>query len=99
MVQLLVREILQGNLVILLLNQLFLDSFISVDHILITIILETVIGSNGIIMYPKNYLKGVRKICDEFGIVMICDEVMAGWYRTGKMFAYMIIAAFFVIRK
>jgi taurine--2-oxoglutarate transaminase len=53
------------------------------------IILETVIGSNGIIMYPKNYLKGVRKICDEFGIMMICDEVMAGWYRTGKMFAYM----------
>ena len=53
------------------------------------IILETVIGSNGVIIYPKNYLKGVRKICDEFGIVMICDEVMAGWYRTGKMFAYM----------
>jgi len=53
------------------------------------IILETIIGSNGIIIYPKNYLKGVRKICDEFGIMMICDEVMAGWYRTGKMFAYM----------
>ena len=31
----------------------------------------------------------MRKICDEFGIMMICDEVMAGWYRTGKMFAYM----------
>ena len=53
------------------------------------IILETVVGSNGIIIYPKNYLTGVRKICDEFGIMMICDEVMAGWYRTGKMFAYM----------
>jgi len=53
------------------------------------IILETIIGSNGIIMYPKNYLKGVREICDEFGIMMICDEVMAGWYRTGKMFAFM----------
>ena len=53
------------------------------------IILETVVGSNGIIIYPKNYLKGVRKMCDEFGIMMICDEVMAGWYRTGKMFAYM----------
>ena len=53
------------------------------------IILETVVGSNGIIIYPKKYLKGVRKICDEFGIMMICDEVMAGWYRTGKMFAYM----------
>lgn len=53
------------------------------------IILETIIGSNGIIMYPKKYLKGVREICDEFGIMMICDEVMAGWYRTGKMFAFM----------
>lgn len=53
------------------------------------IILETIIGSNGIIMYPKNYLKGVSEICDEFGIMMICDEVMAGWYRTGKMFAFM----------
>ena len=53
------------------------------------IIVETIVGSNGIIIYPKNYLKGIRKICDEFGIVMICDEVMTGWYRTGKMFAYM----------
>lgn len=53
------------------------------------IILETIIGSNGIIIYPKNYLKGVRKICDEFGIMMICDEVMAGWYRTGKLFSFM----------
>ena len=59
------------------------------DDRIAAIILETVVGSNGIIIYPKNYLKGVRKICDEFGIMMICDEVMAGWYRTGKMFAYM----------
>ena len=36
----------------------------------------------------KGYLKGVRAICDEFGIMMICDEVMAGWGRTGKMFAF-----------
>lgn len=51
------------------------------------IILETVTGTNGIIIPPKGYLQGVRKLCDEFGIVMICDEVMAGWCRTGKMFA------------
>lgn len=50
--------------------------------------LETITGSNGIIIPPKGYLPGVRKICDEFGIVMICDEVMAGWGRTGKMFAF-----------
>jgi taurine--2-oxoglutarate transaminase len=52
------------------------------------IVMETITGSNGIIIPPKGYLKGVRKICDEFGIVMICDEVMAGWGRTGKMFAF-----------
>jgi taurine--2-oxoglutarate transaminase len=52
------------------------------------IILETITGSNGIIIPPKGYLQGVRKICDEFGIMMICDEVMAGWCRTGKMFAF-----------
>lgn len=52
------------------------------------IVMETITGSNGIIIPPKGYLKGVREICDEFGIVMICDEVMAGWARTGKMFAF-----------
>lgn len=52
------------------------------------IVMETITGSNGIIIPPKGYLPGVRKICDEFGIVMICDEVMAGWCRTGKMFAF-----------
>ena len=52
------------------------------------IILETITGSNGVIIPPKGYLQGVRKICDEFGILMICDEVMAGWYRTGKTFAF-----------
>ena len=52
------------------------------------IILETITGSNGVIIPPKGYLQGVRKICDEFGILMICDEVMAGWDRTGKTFAF-----------
>lgn len=52
------------------------------------IVMETITGSNGVIIPPEGYLKGVRKICDEFGIMMICDEVMAGWGRTGKMFAF-----------
>ncbi len=51
------------------------------------VILETVTGSNGVIIPPKGYLQGVREICNEFGIVMICDEVMAGWGRTGEWFA------------
>lgn len=52
------------------------------------IVLETITGSNGVILPPKGYLEGVRELCDEFGIVMICDEVMAGFGRTGKMFAF-----------
>lgn len=52
------------------------------------IVMETITGSNGIIIPPGGYLEGVRKICDEFGIVMICDEVMTGFGRTGKMFAF-----------
>ena len=52
------------------------------------IVLETITGSNGVIIPPKGYLPGVRKICDDFGIMMICDEVRAGWGRTGKLFAF-----------
>lgn len=52
------------------------------------IVMETITGSNGVIIPPEGYLQGVRKICDEFGIMMICDEVMAGWGRTGMMFAF-----------
>ena len=52
------------------------------------IVMETITGSNGIIIPPEGYLAGVRRICDEFGIMMICDEVMAGFGRTGKMFAF-----------
>jgi taurine--2-oxoglutarate transaminase len=52
------------------------------------IILETVTGSNGVIVPPPGYLEGVREICDEFGILMICDEVMMGFGRTGKMFSF-----------
>lgn len=52
------------------------------------IVMETITGTNGIIIPPKGYLPGVRKICDKYGIMMICDEVMAGWCRTGQMFAF-----------
>jgi len=51
------------------------------------IFLETITGSNGVIIPPKGYLEGIRKICDEFGIIMVCDEVMTGWGRTGEWFA------------
>ena len=50
-------------------------------------ILETVVGTNGILIPPDGYLQGVREICDRYGILMIADEVMAGFGRTGKWFA------------
>ncbi|MFT4010949.1 MAG: aspartate aminotransferase family protein [Nocardioidaceae bacterium] len=51
------------------------------------IVLETIPGTAGIMPYPDGYLAGVREICDEFGIVYIADEVMAGFGRTGTWLA------------
>ncbi|WP_229069892.1 aspartate aminotransferase family protein [Actinoplanes sp. DH11] len=51
------------------------------------ILIETVVGTNGILVPPPGYLAGVRAICDEFGIVLIADEVMAGFGRCGEWFA------------
>ena len=56
-------------------------------HTVAAIILETVVGTNGILVPPPGYLAGVRALCDEFGIVMIADEVMAGFGRCGEWFA------------
>lgn len=50
------------------------------------IFMEPIVGTNGIIIPPKNYVQGVRQICDENGILLVSDEVMAGWGRTGKWF-------------
>jgi taurine--2-oxoglutarate transaminase len=50
-------------------------------------ILETVTGTNGILVPPDGYLQGVRALCDRHGILMIADEVMAGFGRTGEWFA------------
>ena len=50
-------------------------------------ILETVTGTNGVLPPPPGYLEGVRALCDKYGILLICDEVMSGFGRTGKWFA------------
>jgi len=50
-------------------------------------ILEPVTGTNGILVPPDGYLEGLRKICDKYGILMIADEVMSGFGRTGTWFA------------
>lgn len=52
------------------------------------ILLETIPGTAGVLLPPKAYLQGVRQLADEFGIVLILDEVMAGFGRTGRWFAF-----------
>src|SRR5206468_1727577 len=48
------------------------------------VILETVTGTNGIIVPPDGYLQSIREVCDRHGILLITDEVMAGFGRTGR---------------
>ena len=52
------------------------------------ILIESVVGTAGVIIPPAGYLEGVRALCDKYGIKWIADEVMAGFGRTGKWFAY-----------
>ena len=50
--------------------------------------IETVTGTNGILPPPKGYLKGLKTLLEKYGILLVCDEVMCGWGRTGKLFAF-----------
>lgn len=52
------------------------------------ILLETLQGEGGIYPADEEFIKGIRKLCDENDIIMICDEIQCGMGRTGKMFAY-----------
>ena len=51
------------------------------------VMLESVTGTNGILIPPKGYMQGVRELCDKYHILMISDEVMSGFGRTGEWFA------------
>jgi taurine--2-oxoglutarate transaminase len=56
-------------------------------HTIAAFFLETVSGTNGVLIPPDGYLQGVRELCTRHGILMVCDEVMAGFGRTGEWFA------------
>ena len=52
------------------------------------IIIEPITGSNGWLKPPIKYIQGIRALCDKYNILLVCDEVMAGFGRTGKMFSF-----------
>jgi taurine--2-oxoglutarate transaminase len=56
-------------------------------HTVAAVILETITGTNGVIVPPDGYVRAIREVCDRHGILLITDEVMAGFGRTGKWFA------------
>jgi taurine--2-oxoglutarate transaminase len=56
-------------------------------HTIAAFFLETVTGSNGVLVPPNGYLQGVRDICSRHGILLVADEVMSGFGRTGEWFA------------
>jgi taurine--2-oxoglutarate transaminase len=67
----------------------YLEEVIQLEgsHTIAAFILESVTGTNGILMPPDGYMQGVRRLCDKYGILMIADEVMSGFGRTGEWFA------------
>ncbi len=71
-------------------NLRYLEEIIQYEgpHTIAAMIIETVTGTNGILPPPTGYLEGLRALLDKYDILLICDEVMCGFGRTGKMFAF-----------
>ncbi len=65
----------------------YLEHMIRNESNVAAIILEPVVGTNGILIPPPEYFPKLRKVCDEHNVLIIADEVMSGWGRTGKWFA------------
>lgn len=57
-------------------------------HNVAAIMIESITGTNGVLPPPAGYLEGLRALCDQHGILLICDEVMAGFGRSGKLFGF-----------
>ena len=65
----------------------YIEHMIENESDVAAIILEPVVGTNGVLVPPPEYFPRLREICDRHGVLIIDDEVMAGWGRTGKWFA------------
>lgn len=65
----------------------YLDYMIKEEGNVAALVVEPVVGTNGRIVPPPEYFPMVRKICDENNVLLVADEVMSGWFRTGPAFA------------
>ena len=65
----------------------YIDHMIENESDVAAVIVEPVVGTNGVLIPPKEYMPRLREICDEHNVLLIADEVMSGWGRTGKWFA------------
>jgi len=65
----------------------YLEHMIENEHDVAAVLIEPVVGTNGVLIPPAEYLPRLREICDRHGVLMIADEVMAGWGRTGEWFS------------
>lgn len=65
----------------------YLEHMIQNESDVAAVIVEPVVGTNGVLIPPKEYMPRLREICDKHGVLLIADEVMSGWGRTGKWFA------------
>ena len=65
----------------------YLEHMIRNESDVAAVIVEPVVGTNGVLVPPREYMPRLREICDRHGVLMIADEVMAGWGRTGKWFS------------
>jgi taurine--2-oxoglutarate transaminase len=65
----------------------YIEHMIVNDNDVAAVLMEPIVGTNGILVPPPEYFPRLRKICDDHGVLLIADEVMTGWGRTGKWFA------------
>jgi taurine--2-oxoglutarate transaminase len=65
----------------------YIEHMIRNESDVAAVIVEPIVGTNGVIVPPDEYMPKLRRICDEYGVLMIGDEVMTGWGRTGEWFA------------
>jgi taurine---2-oxoglutarate transaminase len=65
----------------------YLEHMIENEHDVAAVLIEPVVGTNGVLIPPPEYLPRLREICDRRNVLLIADEVMSGWGRTGKWFA------------